>query len=620
MFCTKCGTENPDEARFCGACGSEMPVIPIASPVSTPEVVETTAEAAVPMPTPTASAAPAAPAPAAPAAPAMATPPAPAAPAMVAPAVPAAAPVAAPVPAMSAVPGVPTQLQPKRTNRVIIRLVAAVAVLAVAVFAIYSLFFAPYNIDDKTFPDYSLRHAVLTQFDYDGDGKLTRDEAKRVTVLDLSGSGIASLEGLQLFENLQKLNLSGTSALIQADFSKIKNVIDLDLSNSALISADVGALTNLQSLHARGAHFADIDLSKNTRLANLVLNDNVYVTGLEATNLREQYLLSQVEGEGYAGAYDGQGGGGGVDKYAYEFTYDDAGNLTSRNTRNESTYNGKTDTYNYGARFTYQNGKLATASTTGSSSTDVTYNYDEKGNMTSARSTYHGSSSNSVTNYTLRYDANNVLTEADVSYSSSSQHGVFKYNDAGQYLGKTVSYSGNTNDQSSSIVYDNAGRISSISTPWMAMEFSYNDSGQLTTKKTYWINNGVKSSTPTVIAFSYDDAGRVVSATREYKYDTSSTKITSSVEYDTHGNVARVTKRSESTYEGAKPLTGTQTFSYTRVFTAKSAPDLEQPLLIGDPSHVVTTNWPWHPDLRLGNQSEIAVAGMRVLDGFSIMV
>jgi uncharacterized membrane protein YvbJ len=42
MYCPKCGAENPDEAKFCGSCGSDMTV---KKEVVTPEVTDRQATA-----------------------------------------------------------------------------------------------------------------------------------------------------------------------------------------------------------------------------------------------------------------------------------------------------------------------------------------------------------------------------------------------------------------------------------------------------------------------------------------------------------------------------------------------------------------------------------------------
>ena len=567
MFCPKCGAQNPDGARFCGGCGNEIP-----APAKTAAPVATTAQPVVA----TAAATPAA---------------------------------------------APTLYQPKaiKSRTPLIAGIVGVLVLAAIGFGVYTLFFSPYTIDEKTFPDASLRAAVTKQLDVDGDGKITRDEAKSITALNLSGSGVTSLEGLQLFENLHSLDLSGTSSLIQADFSKAKNLTALDLSNSALINADISSLSNLQTLNAAGAAFTELNVAKNTKLSTLRVDEGVAVSGLASTNLREQYLISKVETDGYAGTYDGQGGGGGYDRFTLEFTYDGDNHMTSRNQRSEYTYSGKTDVSNYGARYTYENGLLKTAESTGSNYTTLTYDYNEAKQLTNVRSVYHGSSSNSTSSYNLMYNDAGLLAEVDSNYSSGSSTRTFSYNDARQYISSTTSSS--SSSSGTSVTYDGSGRISQIRSSYQEMNFSYNDTGALVTKTYYWLDGkGGYSGVPVVVNFSYDEQGRVVYADRSYSYDTNTSYYTGEIEYDSLGRIAKVTHHYESTYPNSKPMTGTQTFTYKRVFTAKDAPDVVQPVLVGDPSHTLTVNYPWRPDLYDDNQSEIAVCGAMMVDYYAIMV
>ena len=36
MFCPRCGTDNPDDAKFCGSCGASLPVAPAPQPPPPP--------------------------------------------------------------------------------------------------------------------------------------------------------------------------------------------------------------------------------------------------------------------------------------------------------------------------------------------------------------------------------------------------------------------------------------------------------------------------------------------------------------------------------------------------------------------------------------------------------
>lgn len=96
---------------------------------------------------------------------------------------------------------------------------------------------------EKDVPDAAFR-AVLTQFDTDNDGKISKEEAEQVTELNLewdwSSEQISDLQGIEFFTELQVLNaswqnlnavdLSKNTKLkrINLEFNFIKN---LDLSN-----------------------------------------------------------------------------------------------------------------------------------------------------------------------------------------------------------------------------------------------------------------------------------------------------------------------------------------------------------------------------------------------------
>ena len=121
MFCPKCGTECADGAKFCPSCGA-----PIPSSGAQPSH---------------------------------------------------AAPAASAQPQAAA---------PKRRHILPIAIgIGAIAVVAIVGFAIYQMMFAPWSIDNKTFPDPSVRAAVMT-LDEDGDGKIEREAASEVQTLTIS--------------------------------------------------------------------------------------------------------------------------------------------------------------------------------------------------------------------------------------------------------------------------------------------------------------------------------------------------------------------------------------------------------------------------------------------------
>lgn len=106
----------------------------------------------------------------------------------------------------------PRPARPARRRRVAplaIALGVLVVVAATGAVAWFSLF-APYDIDEKNFPDPALRAAVAATYDSDGDGRLSREEGRAVTSMNLSGC--AQLSGLgRFFPNVTSLTVTGGS-------------------------------------------------------------------------------------------------------------------------------------------------------------------------------------------------------------------------------------------------------------------------------------------------------------------------------------------------------------------------------------------------------------------------
>ena len=108
--------------------------------------------------------------------------------------------------------------------------------------------------------------------DKDGNGELSRDEARAVT--ELAVNGAEAFEGMgTYFPNLERLEFRG--------------------GNLALL--DVSDLPKLTSIEAANEPLALLDVSSNHDLAALSVPDSTEVTGLGSTLLHESWVVTSVE-------------------------------------------------------------------------------------------------------------------------------------------------------------------------------------------------------------------------------------------------------------------------------------------------------------------------------------
>ena len=95
-------------------------------------------------------------------------------------------------------------------------------------------------------PDKAFR-AVLTKFDTDNDGIVSRAEADAVTELICEGwsETISDLTGIAFFTNLETLSVQG-ECLESVDLSKNRKLKHIDLCYNAIRELDLTALDQLQ--------------------------------------------------------------------------------------------------------------------------------------------------------------------------------------------------------------------------------------------------------------------------------------------------------------------------------------------------------------------------------------
>ena len=84
-------------------------------------------------------------------------------------------------------------------------------------------------------PDKVLKTYIMTNFDKDRDGEISKEEAEAVTAMDLQNAEIASIEGLEYFPNLESVDFYG-SRLMSADFSQCYALKSINLGGSVGLS------------------------------------------------------------------------------------------------------------------------------------------------------------------------------------------------------------------------------------------------------------------------------------------------------------------------------------------------------------------------------------------------
>lgn len=127
------------------------------------------------------------------------------------------------------------------------------------------------RISDPVFLDY------CSTFDSNRDGKLSTDEANRVTAIDVSDSGIQSLAGLEMFRELVTLDCSNNS-LTSIDLTRNAKLQTLICNNNYLSRLDLGLNVELVTVDCSNNRLDDttitMDLSKNTKIENFNCANN----------------------------------------------------------------------------------------------------------------------------------------------------------------------------------------------------------------------------------------------------------------------------------------------------------------------------------------------------------
>lgn len=496
MFCTNCGAQLPDGAKFCTECGAEF------TSGKSAQNEGATTQNSLPNENAGASSSTTHVAPSAQA---------------------------------------PSRRQGRKPLYLALACTLLIAVVGGAGFLVYQMFFAPYTIDEETFPDAGVRAAVQ-KLDVDGDGKLERDVCAEVTSLSIFDA--SEIKGLgSYFPNLDTLTVSNS------------NILTLDTS-------DLGHLTHLS---AYGSVTLDaIDVSRNTELTELAVPDSTEVTGLNNTQLVEYWLPTEIINEkfklAYSATYNESGQPivvtyrsltyGSSDPVGIPYRYDDEGRLIG--------YEQESPDLN--CTFVYdEDGNLVEKRRDPDAvSSSAKYEYDDEGNLEIQYRVISGGSDKEIPAYEWTYDDEGRPVSL-IQPENNRLIQTWEYDDEGRlathtYLGWGFEMSAETNVYRVSFTYDENDRINGTS-----YEVGPNDTDHMDSLDPKSIT---ERGTTTYI---YDDQGRLTEASSS---DGSSAVCT----YDDAGNLISVSNFDE---EGDET---TYDVDYQRLFLNKEDSEPRPPL------------------------------------------
>lgn len=127
------------------------------------------------------------------------------------------------------------------------------------------------------FTDPAFERYCLETLDLNDDGRISRYEAERIVRMDCSGCGIASLDEISDFRNLQRLDCSGND-LTRLDLSSCPRLVEVNCARNRISWLDVERLSILATLDCSGNLLSSLDLRGDTALSTLVCGGNALRT------------------------------------------------------------------------------------------------------------------------------------------------------------------------------------------------------------------------------------------------------------------------------------------------------------------------------------------------------
>ena len=160
------------------------------------------------------------------------------------------------------------------------------------------------KIDSKEniiFEDANFKAYLVANFDTDGDGEISKEEALAITKIIVGTKDIESLAGIEHMANLTELRCEGPWSFFEPeedpegklktlDVSKNVNLTILYCGFNQLTSLDVTNNPKIEQLRCAGNNLNSLDVSKNTELIEFEAYNN-RLSSIDVSNNPELYYI-----------------------------------------------------------------------------------------------------------------------------------------------------------------------------------------------------------------------------------------------------------------------------------------------------------------------------------------
>lgn len=132
---------------------------------------------------------------------------------------------------------------------------------------------------------------LVENFDTDGDGEISRDEAELITAIECEDLGLTSLEGVRNLTNLQTLHCS-YNAIETLDVSGMTSLTELLCDHNLITDLNVSDCTSLNNIECNSNAIGELNLAdcRNT-LTTITCNENK-LARLDLTNFDKLFHLN----------------------------------------------------------------------------------------------------------------------------------------------------------------------------------------------------------------------------------------------------------------------------------------------------------------------------------------